>query len=946
MYKFYFTTLLSAAFLLYGFSLSANGPISTGNDSNSPKIVGPPFHFYVQEDCIETNPGDLLCIDIFADGFENVVGFQFGVQYDPNILEFVDGSSMNFAIGDFFAVLPSTGEPIVSIAYGSLTGTPFSVNDGAEIFTLCFNVIGNIGQTFPIIFTDIAGGQGGATSVSTNTGDFFPPDDVTFENGEVCIVDNSAELDVILTPTNAACDGSPSGSLNIQISGGVSPYFVFVQDCNSGNPVFGPITVASGTIVNNLPAGDYCVDITDNENPSNDWQGQATVMQGIPPVILGYDSTSVSCPGVQDGELQIFVEETGAPINTYDWEDDNGNVFTGNPIQNINGGNYSVTVTATDGCTVVGSVSLFAPQAFEIDLVNSVVTNPECAGFNNGSLIVAISGGTPPYTFDINGMTMVGNSGTVFAQLLADDYVVSVIDANGCGPATNTFNLVDPPEIEVTFTNIQDVSCFDQPPFDGSATACAINGPEAVYSYSWESLESSLDVACSTANQLEMGFQTVTVSSGNCSVIDSVEIGAPPPLGIDNTAITNASCFGADDGMIEVVPNGGTPGYTYVWNHGPTSATVTDLDAGLYSVVIFDANNCNNSLVVEIDQPDSLDAFIVTENSQNVSCNGEEDGLLVAAFTGGNGNVSYEWSSGPNDTLSTNTGLAGGMDYIVTVTDAKGCVDTAFAEVEEPFPVMAVLPEIQDPACFGQQTFISVENASGGSGGPYTFTVNAGPAVPVGGSIPVFAGEYTVTVFDVNGCRTAEEIDIDEPAEVIVNAGDDLEVNLGDDIGLFIQIQSSIPIDSIFWTPDSLLSCSNCPNPTASVLNSQLFTVGVVDENGCSAFDEIFIDVDKDRNVYFPNVFSPNGDGINDFFSPFTGAGVERVNTFKIFDKWGEMVYSQDDFLPGASEFPFGWDGNFRNKRAPVGVYLYISEVTFIDGTTLLYRGDVTIVQF
>ena len=944
MYKSYFTILVSVVLTLLVFRLDANGP-SIDKDKNT-EAVGPPFHFYALTG-LETNPGDVVCIDIFADGFENVLSFQYGVEFDPTVLQFVNGSSPVFAQGDFFASLPVTGDPIVSASYGSITATPFSVNDGAEIFTLCFQVIGSIGDCSPISFTDIAAGQGPATSVSTNVGEFFPPDDVTFASGEVCIVDNSEDIEVEMIPISASCDGSPSGSLEIIITGGVSPYFVFVQDCATGDPAFGPTTLASSVVINNLAAGDYCLCITDNENPSNTWKGDTTIMQGVPPVIIGYDSLSVSCPGAQDGQLQVLVQETGSPIDTYEWEDAVGNSYSGNPIQNINGGDYTVTVTAVDGCTVVESVSLFAPTPFEIDVANSVVTDPECTGFGNGSLIVAISGGTAPYTFDVNGQTTVGGTGTVFGQLVANDYVVTVVDANGCGPATFTFTLTDPDPIEVTFTGVEDVSCNGQPPFDGGATACATNGPEAVYSYFWESLESSLDVACSSAMQLEQGWQSVTVTSGNCSVIDSVEILAPPILEVlnDQTTIQNVACFGGDDGMISVTAGGGVPGYTYAWNHGPTTSMVDNLSVGLYSVIIRDANNCTVPLVVEISQPDSLDAFIVDENTQNISCGGESDGLLVAAFTGGNGNVTYEWSSGPNDNLSTNTGLSAG-DYIVTVTDINGCQDTAMATLDDPLEVMAVIPQPMDPTCFGQQTFVSVDNASGGSGGPYTFTVNAGPAVPIGGSIPVFAGEYTVTVFDVNGCRTSEEIDINEPTEVVVNAGQDLEVDLGDDIGLLVQIQSSLAIDSIFWTPDSLLSCANCTNPTASVLNSQLFTVGVIDANGCTAFDEVYVEVDKDRNVYFPNVFSPNGDGINDYFSPFTGPGVEQINYFKIFDKWGEIVHLQEEFLPGGSEFAFGWDGKLRGKRAAVGVYLYLAEVTFIDGTTLLYRGDVTIVQY
>ena len=943
MYKIYLRFLISICIVVFSFNLEASENSILNIENNSP--VGPPFVFSAP--IAEGEPGDIVCIGITTEGFENVVSFQFGVEFDPSVLSYVNSSSTVLSVVDFFTSLPGNGLPIVSVGYASLTATPLTANDNADLFSLCFELVGDFGDCSPITFTNIGGDPNNPIVLNTNTGEFNPPE-ILFNAGEICVEENITEvIDVDIIPTNAACDGSPNGSLDITISGGVAPYAIFVSDCDTGTPVFGPTTVTSAAFVPLLPQGNYCIEITDNDNPSNVWMGDTMIVQGTPPIIIGYDSLSVSCPGANDGQLQVLVQEAGSPIDSYEWSDGSGNSYMGNPISNIDGGDYMLTVTAEDGCTVEGTVSLFTPTPFEIDLVNTVVTDPECNGFTNGSLNIAISGGTAPYTYEVNGQSMIGGSGVVYIQLGAGDYLVTVVDANGCGPATQTFTLVDPPQIEIEFTGVEDVSCNNQPPFDGAATACASNGPEAVYSYFWESLESSLDVACSTAMQLEQGWQTVVASSGNCSVEDSVFIDAPPILEVlsDQTDISNVSCFGGADGSIEVVPAGGVGGYSYTWGHGPTSSEVTDLGAGLYSVIIRDANNCTTPLVVEISEPDSLEAFIVDANTQGISCGGEEDGLLVAAFAGGNGNVSYEWSSGPNDTLSTNTGLGAGM-YTVTITDVNGCQDTAFASLAEPPIVMAVIPQPEDPTCFGLQTFVSVPSASGGSGGPYTFTVNAGPAVPVnGGSIPVFAGDYTVTVFDANGCSTQEAIDIGEPTEIIVNAGPDVEVDLGDDIQLLVQIQSSLAIDSIFWSPDSLLSCGNCQNPVASVLNSQLFTVGVVDENGCTKEDEIYVDVDKDRNVYFPNIFSPNGDGINDYFSPFTGPGVEMVEYFQIYDKWGELVHFREMFLPGSAEFENGWDGKLRGKRAAVGVYLYIARINFIDGTSLLYRGDVTVVQ-
>ncbi len=919
--------------------------------ANEKSVVGPPFIFsFPAMTCVE--PGEQVCIDVRADGFQDVLGFQYGVQYDPSILQFDFGTTDVFKVFDFGAELPVTGEPIITVAWGSLLGIPLSIGNDAVLYSLCFTAIGNLGDCSPLEFVLQAGGaQGAQIQVETTTGAFFVPD-VQFNNGEVCIKqNNNTELVVDVTPINASCNGATQGSIILDISGGTPFYEVFAANCTTGAGVYGPQTTTGTANINNLPAGDYCIEITDSNTPSNTYTNQVTITDGTVPVVLGYDSLSVSCANALDGEIEILIQTGATPIASYDWEEVfSGTTYSGNPITGLGGGTYNVTVTDTDGCSTTSSVTLFMPAAFDFDLVNTQLIQPSCAGYPDGRIIVQLIGGTADYTYTFDGNTTTGPNGQVYDGYVAGTYTISVTDANGCGPITTDFILVDPPEIEITFSDVTDVSCNGQPPFDGKATATAINGPESVYTYRWESNESSLDVSTSTACQLMQGWQTVGVTSGTCFREDSVFIDAPPVLGVDQdlTTINNVTCFGAADGEITVVPTGGVGGYTYTWNTMDNTATVDDLSAGIYNVLIQDANDCIQPLIVEISEPDLLESNIDPISKQEITCAGLENGVLVVAYTGGSGNVSYQWSTGSNDTLATNTGLGPGT-YTVTITDQNGCTSTATDSLITPPPITAVIPEPAQPNCYGQQTSISVAAANGGTGMPYTFTVNAGQAVPVGPNqaIPVFAGEYTLSIFDGNGCSIQEEINITEPSEIFVNAGDDLEVNLGQDIQLLVQIQSSLTIDSIIWTPGdtSLLSCNNCQTPTATILNSTTFNVLVVDENGCTNFDEVYVDVDKDRNVFFPNVFTPNGDGINDYFSPFTGVGVSNVNTFHIFDRWGELVYYNEMFLPGGSEFQFGWDGKLRGKRASSGVYYYLAEIVFIDGTVLLYRGDITIMR-
>ena len=157
-----------------------------------------------------------------------------------------------------------------------------------------------------------------------------------------------------------------------------------------------------------------------------------------------------------------------------------------------------------------------------------------------------------------------------------------------------------------------------------------------------------------------------------------------------------------------------------------------------------------------------------------------------------------------------------------------------------------------------------------------------------------------------------------------------------------------MPIDSIIWTPmifDSI-SCLSCLNPTISPLDDQTYTVEIFDINGCNGSDDIFIEVDKNRNVYIPNVFTPNGDGYNDEFQVFSGPGVTQINSMQIYDRWGEVVFQRTNLSPSAfPDITNGWDGRFQGKIMNPGVFIYLIEVSFDDGITLLYRGDLTLLH-
>lgn len=134
-----------------------------------------------------------------------------------------------------------------------------------------------------------------------------------------------------------------------------------------------------------------------------------------------------------------------------------------------------------------------------------------------------------------------------------------------------------------------------------------------------------------------------------------------------------------------------------------------------------------------------------------------------------------------------------------------------------------------------------------------------------------------------------------------------------------------------------------CSNVLVNPVNTTTYQVTIVDETGCEATDEVTIHVIKDRPVYIPNGFTPDGDGINDGFTVFGGPAVDRIQELKIFDRWGELVFDTKNIPP--SNEGLGWDGTFNGKTVNPGVFVYLAEVRFIDGEVETYSGDVTLVR-
>ena len=384
-----------------------------------------------------------------------------------------------------------------------------------------------------------------------------------------------------------------------------------------------------------------------------------------------------------------------------------------------------------------------------------------------------------------------------------------------------------------------------------------------------------------------------------------------------------------DSGATSIQPVVAAPGWYYL--------RVTDI-----------SNGCNNIDSVFITR-NNTPPVAVTSPNQELNCLVE--GVTITGQGSSAGDIfRYQWLLNTQPIAGANTldwfTNTAGIYTLEVLNDDNGCKATAQVLItrDETEP-RGLVAQTDTPTCFGDlDGSIVVVSVDGGTP-PFSYSLNGRPLAQLGFFDDLGAGTYTLSVVDAKGCDYETQVVIPEANDLQVELGPDQELTLGE-IAI-INAQVTVPVEEltgIKWQTVVSLPCDSCLTHELQLTESTQFYILVVDENGCTASDLVTIFVRRERDVYIPNAFSPNGDGRNDVFMPFAApAAIKKINAFQVYNRWGEIMYEVYD-CP-ANDPVYGWDGTHRGQFMNAGPYVWTLEVTFFDDEVEFFKGEVILMR-
>ncbi|MBK9424181.1 MAG: gliding motility-associated C-terminal domain-containing protein [Bacteroidetes bacterium] len=605
-------------------------------------------------------------------------------------------------------------------------------------------------------------------------------------------------VNISFTKNDVTCFGGNNGSATANVSGTAGPFLY--QWAPSGG---------SGPTAQFLTAGNYTVTVSSPLGCS----AQSTVAINQP--LTGLSASVVTTPAngcASNGSATVTPSNGQAPY-TYSWWPSGGSAATAN---NLAAGGYMVTITDANQCVL--NYFLNVPSAAGPSVAINTFSGVSCFGGNDGSATVSVTNATGPFSYL---WSPSGGTGATANGLTAGSYSVAVTVSPGC-TLTATVVITEPPTGLSVSKTIVPTSCGIN---NGSITINA-SGGVAPYSYSWNP-----PVATgSSATWLASGSYSVTITDANgCSNVQNATVAPSSPVTASLQNHSNVACYGQNSGSTGVSVSGGQTPYSILWSSGQTTANISNIGAGIYTVTVTDAAGCSKVLTDTITEPSAFTATLV--NSTNIQCFGLSTGAATVSTLGGAGGNVWSWTNSSSTLPSINNVAAG--NYTATVTDQNGCSASVSVTITQPATAVNIQGTVTATTC-GNSDGAVTTNVSGGTT-PYTYNWNTGAvSASLTGLIP---GIYALTVTDANGCIDSATYNVqasNAPVISLINSTDVTCFGGSNGAASFGAVGGVTPYTWVWQNGISTgTSANNLPAGT--------YNVTITDASGCQAFDQVTI---------------------------------------------------------------------------------------------------------
>lgn len=503
-------------------------------------------------------------------------------------------------------------------------------------------------------------------------------------------------------------------------------------------------------------------------------------------------------------------------------------------------------------------------------------------------------------------------------------YTVTGTTALGCASTAQVTVTVNTPPT-ITVSNNQTICA-------GSPVPLQVSGAQT---YAWSPSSGLSCSNCSNPNASPGATTTYTVigtDANGCKDTGSVTVTVNPLPNVNAGA--DQSVCRLNTAQLNV-----TGASAYTWSPANTlscnncnNPVATPLTTTTYTVTGTDANGCSNTDNVTVNiypQPQ------INAGPDQTICHGASVQLLAS------GGASYIWS--PATALSCTAcpdpvaSPVNNITYTVVGTDANGCHDSDKVSITvtqmQPINIGA-----GDTLCRGESAQLSVSGGDSYVWLPPTGLNNSTINDPV--ATPDVTTTYTVIIQQGNCFSDTGYVTVVVNPVPTVNAGADQTIYAGSSVNLFANTTYTT---KYLWTPADYLSCTTCQAPVATPDRTTTYTVYVSNQYGCESKDDVTIFVKCDNSlVFMANTFTPNGDGANDRFYP-QGKGITKINRFRIFNRWGEVVYDVQNITP--NDEMAGWDGTYRGEQLKPDVYVYMVDATCVTGEPIQVKGDISLIR-